>query len=142
MIFRKGHICKSLLYFKMGEKPALIMTSCGMISTFFCFLYSISNQQQIILSMLTGAVENNMAVLTCYCGMDDLWSISVVLWVVVFVSFSEEYRTQVIQFVIVNLSLQGNEISVACIFFLFFYLHMSIHFYGRHGLKLQYSARR
>lgn len=141
MIFRKGHIYKSLLYFKTGEKPALAMTSCGMISTFFCFLYSISNQQQIILSMLTGAVESNMAVLTCYRGMDDIWSISVVLCVVVFISFSEEYRTQVIQLVIVNLSLQGNEIS-ACIFFLFFYLHMSVHFYGRHGLKLQYSARR
>lgn len=119
MIFRKGRIYKSLLYFKMGEKPALIMTSCGMISTFFCFLYSISNQQQIILSMLTGAVESNVAVLTCYRGMDDIWSISVVLWVVVFISLSEEYRTQVIQFVIVNLSLQGNEISVACIFFSF-----------------------
>lgn len=119
MIFRKGRIYKSLLYFKTREKPALIMTSCGMISTFFCFLYSISNQQQIILSMLTGAVESNVAVLTCYRGMDDIWSISVVLWVVVFISFSEEYRTQLIQFVIVNLSLQGNEISVACIFFSF-----------------------
>lgn len=92
--------------------------------------------------MLTGGVECSTAVWTCYCGMDDIEAFQCFWWCFLFffISLSEKYRTQAIQIAIADLSLQGNEISV-CLYF-FFFLHMSIHFYGRHGLKIQYSARR
>ena len=119
MIFRKGHIYKSLLYFKTGEKPALIMTSCGMISTFFCFfVFNIQPAANHSIHV-NGSSRKQHCSLNLLRGMDDIWSISVVFWVVFFISLSEEYRTQVIQFVIVNLSLQGNEISVCVYFFSF-----------------------
>lgn len=140
MIFSKGHTYKSLLYFKTGEKPALTMTSCGMISTFFCFfVFSIQ-------PAANHSIHLNRSSRNQHCNFNLLlwngWRLKhfSVFGVCFFLNFFVWRIQNSSDPDCDNLSSQG-KLLFACSFF-FFYLHMSIHFYGRHGLKLQYSARR
>lgn len=123
MIFRKGHIYKSLLYFKTGEKPALTMTSCGMISTFFCFF--VFNIQPAA----NHSIHVNRSSRNQHCNFNLLlwngWHLKhfSVFGVCFFfsISLSEEYRTQAIQIAIIFPRKENLCLLVLCVFFFSIY---------------------